>query len=572
MNIKLPIGIENFAKLRDRGFYYVDKTAFIRELLEQEFEAYLITRPRRFGKSLTMSMLEDFFDISRDSRVHFEGLEISKETSLCNEWMNQWPVIAVSLKNVEGNDFDTAYGRLEVMMSTICKKYAFLEKSTTVDEDDRRLFKCLKAQEAEKKNITDGIALLTRMMAAHYGKQVILLVDEYDVPLSKAYDNGYYNEMLDVLRAILGAALKTNPFLKTGILTGCLRISRESIFTGINNLAVNTITMDRFDECIGFTESEVQDLLAAAGLLDHAEEVRSWYDGYRFGSVDVYCPWDVLNHTAALMENPKARPENYWADTSHNEVIYKLFQNEQFDMNHKFEVLLAGGTIREAVTENLTYDSLEASEKSLWSLLFMTGYLTMARTSEKDGPWSETYQSDYFSADKMVNLRIPNEEIRIIFQKSVVSWFQKEIQTADRTNLFHALWNGDCKAAEQEISDLLFETISYHDYKESYYHAFVAGLFVGAGYAVASNYEYGDGRPDVVIKERKKRRALLFEVKHAGREETLDHACREALDQIRKKRYAEALEGYQSVLSYGIAFKGKTCRIELCGKMEQADR
>ncbi|MDO5136747.1 MAG: AAA family ATPase [Eubacteriales bacterium] len=565
MGIKIPIGIENFAKMRERSFYYVDKTLFIRELLEQEFEAYLITRPRRFGKSLTVSMLEDFFDISRCSKAHFEGLEIAKEDRLCQEWMNQWPVVAVTLKDVEGLTYQRAFGMLRVLVSDWCKKYAFLGESEAVEEDDKKIFKSLKSQEADEDNLKSSLALLSRMMTAHYGRQTILLIDEYDVPLAKAYDHGYYEEMLEVIRAMLGRTLKTNPCLKFAILTGCLRISRESVFTGINNLAVNTITMDRFEECVGFTEPEVRELLEAAGLSDHEEEVRDWYDGYRFGGVDIYCPWDVLNYVAALMVNPTAQPDNYWADTSHNEVICKLFENEQFDVNHKFEILLGGGAIRELITENLTYDSLDASEKNLWSLLFMTGYLTLAK-EEADGflPSGET--AKYPSTERLVSLRIPNEELRRIFRGSVVEWFQKDVQTMDRTELFQALWNGDCKIAEERISDLLFGTISYHDYRESFYHAFVAGLFAGAGYGVASNYEYGEGRPDVVVKERKKRRALLFEVKHAGKEETLDHACGEALKQIQKKRYAEALEGYRTILSYGIAFKGKDCRIELYRK------
>lgn len=568
MSVKIPIGIENFAKMRERDFYYVDKTAFIRELLNQEFEAYLITRPRRFGKSLTMSMLEDFFDISLDSRQHFDGLAISREAKLCEEWMNQWPVVSLSLKGVEGLNFQDAYGRMEVLIANVCKKYAFLCDSKKVGLADREIFNSLMFQRADRQNLSDSLLLLTRVMAAHYGKPAIMLVDEYDVPLTKAHDNGYYREMLDVIRAMLGAALKTNPYLKFGVVTGCLRVSKESIFTGINNLSANTITMDRFDESIGFTEPEVHALLAASGFPDHAEEVRAWYDGYRFGSVDVYCPWDVLNHVAALMEKPTAKPDNYWADTSHNDVIYKLFENEQFDVNSKFEALLAGGCIRETITENLTYDSLEASEENLWSLLFMTGYLTQARDADMEELPSGAFTGEYQSAEKTVALRIPNEEIKRIFRKSVVAWFKKDVQTVDRTEMFKALWDGDFKKAENDISDLLFSSISYHDYRESYYHAFVAGLFAGAGYVVESNYEYGDGRPDVVIKEKRRRRAMLFEVKHADRDETLEHACKEAIKQIETKRYAEALEGYRAIISYGIAFKGKNCMIGVYDKTE----
>lgn len=551
MSIKIAAGVDEFAKLREGNYYYVDKTFLIEEILSQQFEAELITRPRRFGKSLTISMQEDFFDITRDSKARFEGLRISENRDLCEEWMNQWPVLSLSLKRVEGLNYQKAFGMLRVLIADLCKRYAFLEDSERVDEADKKLFLEMKFQEADEENLKSFLSLLTRMLTNHYGKPVILLIDEYDVPLAKAHEKGYYAEMLDTIRAILGVALKTNPYLKFAVITGCLKISKESIFTGINNLVVNTITTERFDESIGFTEPEVEMLLAAAGFADHAKEVQDWYDGYRFGDVDVYCPWDVLNHVAALMENPKAKPRGYWLNTSSNDVIYKLFENETFDVNGKFETLLAGGCICETITEDLTCDSLEASEMHLWSLLYMTGYLTRSG-------------ADYQGQEMF--LKIPNEEIKEIFRKTVVEWFQKNVQTVDRSEIFASLWNGDAETAEQGISDLLFESISYYDYRESYYHAFAAGLFAGAGYIVESNYEYGDGRPDVVIKEKKKRRAMIFEIKYAGRDETLTHACEAALEQIRDRKYEKALidKGYHTVISYGIAFQGKNCEIALC--------
>lgn len=571
MSMKIPVGIEDFARLREGGYYYVDKTAFIRELLSREFAANLITRPRRFGKTLTMSMLEDFFDIGRDSSSHFAGLAIAKEEDLCNEWMNQWPVVFLSLKSVEGLNFQDAYGMLEALIADICKKNVFLEESSRVNSADIKIFRELEYQRADKPNIKNSLLLLTRMMAAHYGKPTILLIDEYDVPLAKAHDHGYYAEMLDMIRAMLGAALKTNPYLKFGVVTGCLKISRESIFTGINNLVANSITVNRFDECIGFTEPEVLKLLAAAGLADHADEVRAWYDGYRFGSVDVYCPWDVLNHVAALLDDPNAEPRPYWESTSSNDVLFKLFENEAFDVNGKFEILLDGGCICETITEELTYDALEASEESLWSLLFMTGYLTQAKEKITKRPSGKTTADGYSSRENRIALRIPNEEIRIIFRKSVVAWFKKNVQTMDRTEIFNALWSGDAETAEEAISDLLFVTISYNDYREDFYHAFLAGLFAGAGYIVESNREYGNGRPDVVIKEKRRRRVMLFEVKRAGADETLEHACGEAISQIQRRRYADAflLEGYRTVVSYGIAFKGKDCKIAQYKKKEE---
>lgn len=550
MGIVFPLGMESFSEIREGQFYYVDKTEFIDELLSNPFKVNLITRPRRFGKTLTMSMLEDFFDISRDSKAHFSGLKIAENTAVCDEWMNQYPVIFLSLKSVEGLDFESALGMLKVLIADLCKKHGFLVESERVNTADKVLFRDLEYQSASMENLKSSLKLLARMMSAYYGKRIILLVDEYDVPLAKANEEGYYKEMLDVLRAMLGAALKTNEYLEFAVITGCLKISKESIFTGINNVVANTITMERFDECIGFTETDVQGILADAGFTDHAEEAKKWYDGYRFGAVDVYCPWDVLNYVAALQENADTPPENYWAATSHNGIIYKLLQNGKFDVNEKFEILMSGGYIREIITEDLTYDTLEASEGNVWSLLFMTGYLTQA--SEVKGK----------ALTKEAALRIPNEEVKSIFKTAIIDRFMKNVQTVDRTAIFTAMWEGDWETAEKGISDVLFDSISYHDYQESYYHAFVAGLFVGAGYIVESNYEYGNGRPDVVIKEKRKRRVMLLEVKHAGKGQSLEQACDKAAAQIKDKRYAEALDGYQTIISYGIAFKGKECMIK----------
>ncbi|MDO5409685.1 MAG: AAA family ATPase [Lachnospiraceae bacterium] len=547
MAVKFPLGIDLFDKLRTDGYYYVDKTELIHEVLDTKFEVSLITRPRRFGKTLMMSMLETFFDISRDSKAIFEGLKISRERALCEEWMNQWPTVFVSLKSAEGLNFKDAYGMLTILIANLYKKYAFLGESDAVDKDDRNLFLKIKRREAELVELKDSLLLLTRMMHAHYGKKVILLIDEYDVPLAKAYDNGYYKDMLDVIRLVLGSALKTNLHLKFAIITGCLKISQESIFTGLNNVVANTITVERFDEYFGFTEKDVHKLLSAAGFADHAEEVKRWYDGYHFGAVDVYCPWDLLNHVAALQVNGKVRPKNYWAATSHNDIIYKLFENEEFDVDGKFEALLAGESIQAEITEELTYDSIEASEMNLWSLLFMTGYLTMAE--------------DY-AEDERIALCIPNEEVKSIFKTAIVDWFKKDVQTIDRSKMFTALWEGDAETATEFISDLLFASISYHDYRESYYHTFVAGLFAGAGYVVESNFEYGDGRPDVVIKEKRKRRVMLFEIKHAKEKELLEKSCDEAVKQIEERRYALAFDGYRVVISYGISFSGKDCMIK----------
>lgn len=552
MSIRFPLGIDSFDKLREGNFYYIDKTFFIKELLDKQFEANLITRPRRFGKTLTMSMLDDFFDIGRDSKAHFEGLEISGERKLCDEWMNQWPVIFLTLKSVEGLDFEDAYGMLVVLISDLCKKYGFLEKSELVDKDDRELFEELKGQRASKENLKNSLVLLTRMMNAHYGKPVILLVDEYDVPLAKASESGFYTEMLDMVRALLGGALKSNQHLKFAVVTGCLRISKESIFTGTNNFVTDAAAGDRFNEYIGFTHEEVYKLLRDTNLISHADEIKRWYDGYCFGKTAVYCPWDVLNHVNALQDNPNREPRNYWGNTSHNGIIYRFISRDNLDVNDKFEVLMAGGAITTRVEENLTYDTLNSSEENLWSLLYLTGYLTNA----------DPAVSAQSPNENGIALRIPNEEVKSIFKTAIVEWFNKRILTEDRHDLFDALWGGDTKTAQELISNLLFTTISYHDYQESFYHAFLAGLFAGAGYIVESNYESGTGRPDVVVKDKKQRRALVLEVKHAKTESELSAKCAEAAKQMSDRRYLAGIEtGYRTRIGYGISFYKKECRI-----------
>ncbi|MDD2958217.1 MAG: AAA family ATPase [Lachnospiraceae bacterium] len=548
MGVNIPLGVESFADMRENDYYYVDKTSFIKELLSNKFMANLITRPRRFGKSLTMSMLDDFFDISKNSKAHFDGLAIAKETELCKKWMNQYPVVFISFKDIAGNTFESAYGMMKVLISNVCKKYSFLNESNKVDAYDVELFNQLKALNGTPENLKSSLLFLTRMLSEHYGKKTILLVDEYDVPLAKANANGYYKEMLEVIRAMLSTALKTNEFLEFGIVTGCLRISKESIFTGLNNLVVNSITTERFDEYIGFTEEEVQKLLLDTGFSEHAQEIREWYDGYRFGQADVYCPWDVLNHVAALMVNPVTKPKSYWVGTSHNDVIYDLFSYKKFGMKGKLEALMRGDSIREVITEDLTYDTLIADEKNLWSLLFMTGYLTQG----KDMPVT----------DNIASLRIPNEEVKYVFKNAIIDWFEKTVSKIDRSRMFDALWKKDAETAQKEISKLLLKSISYHDFKESFYHAFVAGMFAGADYPVQSNYEYGDGRPDIVVNDGDNDRVMLFEVKHAKEEKKLDDALREAIDQIERKRYLEGIDEFETVVSYGIAFYGKKCVLQ----------
>lgn len=553
--LNLPLGIDRFEKLRRENCYYIDKTNFIRELVRQPFEVSLITRPRRFGKTLTMSMLEDFFDIAKDSRADFQGLNIYHDKEVCTEWMNQWPVIFLTLKSVSGNHFESAYGMLKVLISGLCKKYSFLEKSSCVDKDDRKIFKQLKSQDSSLENIKDCLYTLTRMMYHHYGKPVILLIDEYDVPLAKASDFEYYHEMLDIIRALFDKALKSNEFLKFAVITGCLKIAKESIFTGTNNFVSDTISGGRFDEYIGFTEADTQKLLLDAGFADHKDEVKLWYDGYRFGSVNIYCPWDVLNHVAALARNPSKMPQSYWENTSHNQIIRKFIERKDLwkeeHINDALETLLAGGYITQKIAESLTYDMLHSSADNLWSLLYLTGYLTQAPEPANIDPKSG-----------LTALRIPNEEIRRLFQATIKEWFNDEIKAADRTELFRALWEMDEKACAEILSQMLFDTISYHDYREEYYHAFVTGVLSFAGYSVKSNAESGEGRPDITLKDERNQRAILIEIKRSKTFGEMDHGCANALEQIRNKQYGKELEEeYKEILCYGICFYKKRCRV-----------
>ena len=555
--VNLPYGIDLFELVRTSGCYYIDKTGFIKELLNETFFVNLITRPRRFGKTLTMSMLAEFFDIRKDSRPLFDGLEISRDRECCEAWMNQWPVLFLTLKDVEGNCFEDAYGLLKYTVSSLCVEHAYLADSDKAARSDLEIFRRLMYQNGSETDLRSALFTLIRMMKAHYGKNVILLVDEYDVPLAKANDNGYYPKMLNVIKTFLGMVWKSNPALKFAVVTGCLRIAKESIFTGANNFISNSISDRRYQDYFGFSEDEVKRLLADAGLPDALPEMKRWYDGYRFGDREVYCPWDVINHVRALMENPGAAPESYWLDTSHNNIIRRFIDLPDVFVTHKFETLLSGGVIQEPIREDLSYDTAPSTEENLWSILYLTGYLTQA--SSKDLP--EGMQPE---PGKKV-LRIPNEEIRSVFADTVKIWFQERIAARDRREFFQEWWNGEDQKLTEDVSNILFDTISYFDYKEDFYHAFVTGLFSGAGYEVRSNSEAGTGRADIIVKEHRHRRAIVLEAKWAGKSSDLEKECAEALNQITQKQYAKSLrlEGFTTILCYGVAFRGKNCLIRL---------
>ena len=552
--INIPVGISDFKEICKNGYYYVDKTFLIKELLKTTAtKVTLITRPRRFGKTMAMSMLATYFDIRENSQDLFDGLEISKETDLCKEWMNQWPVVFLSLKDIDGLNFEDAYERLVVQISNLYKNYTYLLEYDKIDPDDRQIFLDLKAGKAEKAQVFQALRTLMRMLQIYHQKKVILLLDEYDVPIAKASSNGYYNQMLDVMKGIMSTALKDNTSLQFSVVTGCLRIAKESVFTGTNNFVTDSITDSRYNEFFGFTQAEVDQILEDADAGKHAESIKYWYDGYHFGNVDVYCPWDLMNYLCDLQRNPEAKPDSYWKNTSDNAIIRSFIDYAGSSITKKLETLLAGGYIVEQIDESLTYDYLHSSEENLWSILYLTGYLTTVREEDLS-----TSVPDGLSA-----LAIPNAEIQEIFETTVMKWFSDSAKTWSRQILFDAVWKNDCELLTQEMNKLLRKTISYHDYKEDFYHAFLAGIFAGAGYSVESNKEHGEGRSDIVVSDIVNGRVAVFEVKKSDALADLISDCESALAQIDDRMYAKEFEDdYDEVLCYGISFFKKRCLVK----------
>ena len=552
--INIPVGISDFKEICKNGYYYVDKTFLIKELLKTTAtKVTLITRPRRFGKTMAMSMLATYFDIRENSQDLFDGLEISKETDLCKEWMNQWPVVFLSLKDIDGLNFEDAYERLVVQISNLYKNYTYLLEYDKIDPDDRQIFLDLKAGKAEKAQVFQALRTLMRMLQIYHQKKVILLLDEYDVPIAKASSNGYYNQMLDVMKGIMSTALKDNTSLQFSVVTGCLRIAKESVFTGTNNFVTDSITDSRYNEFFGFTQAEIDQILEDADAGKHAESVKYWYDGYHFGNVDVYCPWDLMNYLCDLQRNPEAKPDSYWKNTSDNAIIRSFIDYAGSSITKKLETLLAGGYIVEQIDESLTYDYLHSSEENLWSILYLTGYLTTVREEDLS-----TSVPDGLSA-----LAIPNAEIQEIFETTVMKWFSDSAKTWSRQILFDAVWKNDCELLTQEMNKLLRKTISYHDYKEDFYHAFLAGIFAGAGYSVESNKEHGEGRSDVIVFDSRNGRVAVFEAKYSRTLNQMEPDCEKAIRQIDARKYAEEFEDYyDEVLCYGISFYKKRCLIK----------
>lgn len=562
MTFKVGVGRSDFEALRESGNYYVDKTDIIYDLVEEtDNQVTLFTRPRRFGKTLMMSMLSNFFSIRKESKGIFEGLKITEHKEFCEKWMNQYPVLFISFKDAEAEEFGIAYDKLKNTIADICKLMSDLAEEPVVNPADAQIFERLMFNQATDAEVQGSLKTIMRMAHRVYGKKAILLMDEYDVPLAKASENGvktneYYSSMLDVIRGIMSAALKDNEFLEFAVITGCLRIAKESLFTGTKNFASYSVLDQDFSEYFGFSANEVQEILTAADRKDKADVIKEWYDGYVFGDSYVYCPWDVMNYMSALKKRKNARPKNYWKFTSHNGILLTFVQRTDFDVTGKFESLLNGGTVTQAVSDELTYDTLYASEDHLWSVLLMTGYLTKADPHEE----GET-----------VSLKIPNREIGSIFEDTVAAYFKNTADAGVLNHFIHALWESDEAEASRVLSDLLWYTISYNDYHEDYYHAFLAGIFVGRGYHVESNKEKGLGRPDILLKDKRNRRAIIVEAKKSKKESHMDKDCHEAINQIITGKYAEGLYGYKQIFCYGISFFQKQAKVKKLWNFKEAE-
>ena len=547
---KLPVGIDSFEKLRREDFYYVDKSRMIVDLMANWGEVNLFTRPRRFGKTLNMSMLKCFFEIGTDKSL-FDGLRVSEEKELCEKYMGKYPVVFVSLKDVDGLTFEDAYDMLREIIRKECVRLQFLMDSDALTDAEKEPMKRLLGNRPERVDIKNSLALLCALLEKHYGQKPILLIDEYDVPLDKAYYHGYYPQMIDLIRAMFQAALKTNSSLFFAVLTGCLRVSKESIFTGLNNLKVCSISDVKFDEFFGFTDEEVRAMLSAYGLENHYEETREWYDGYRFGGQDVYCPWDVINYCDDLRSDPQTEPKAYWLNTSGNAMVRELI-SKSADGTTQMEIerLIEGETITKTLNEQLTHNEIRSSIGNIWSLLYMTGYLT---TTQR--PSGGRYA-----------LRIPNREVREIYMKQVLSWFEDKAsaETDKLTNLYAAFETGDVDTIKEILDEQLLDTVSFYDARESFYHGFLLALLsTCASWNVSSNIETGKGRSDILVSRKDRKIGFVVEVKDVKDEDKLDAACEAGMKQIDEKDYTALLRRFRvkEIRKYAIAFWDKECRV-----------
>ncbi len=564
--MKLPVGIDDFRKLRESHFYYVDKTRLIEQLLLNWSEVTLFTRPRRFGKTLNMSMLKSFFDIGTDKAL-FDGLYISGNKELCDEYMGKYPVIFLSLKGVEGLTYEEAFEAFVRIMGKEVNRVSFLADSDKLTQIEREQYKGLTIIKNgrlafDKEKLISSLQLLSQLLYKHYGKKTVILIDEYDVPLDKAFQNGYYNEMVSLIRGLFGQALKTNEFLQFAVLTGCLRISKESIFTGLNNFKVMSITDSRFDEQFGFTDEEVRKLLSDYGMDSHFDEVKEWYDGYHFGRADVYCPWDVINHADHLRDDSDAKPQTYWINSSGNSLVRRLINRADSSTKDEIERLIAGEAIEKVIRLDLTYDEIENSIDNIWSVLFTTGYLT--KIGEVKLPDSESYA---------YMLVIPNKEVREVFVLQIQEWFKAVVANDNDAMklLSKVILDKDEEILARQLNIVMGRMISIldtkapDDMKENFYHGLLLGLLRGSNpdWLIKSNRESGDGFSDILIKPENPDLGIVIEVKYAKEFKGLDAACDAAMAQIKQKRYDETLrdEGRCDILAYGIAFCRKRCRV-----------
>jgi len=559
-NLKLPIGIEDFKEIRTEGFYYVDKTGLIRDLLDSWGKVNLFTRPRRFGKSLNMSMLRYFFETGDNCNL-FQGLEIEKETKLCDEYMGKFPVISISLKGINAPSFRIAFNMAIETINTEARRFQYLLNSDRLSEFEKSAFQQLLKRDMDESVLYSSLKTLSELLSKHHGRKVIILIDEYDVPLAKAHETGYYDEMVFLIRNLFEQALKTNDSLQFAVLTGCMRISKESIFTGLNNLRILSISDVRFDEYFGFTYAEVRDMLEYYDLSSHYRTIKEWYDGYRFGNVDVYCPWDVINYCDLLRADASAWPENYWINTSSNDSVRRFIsQSDNSIVKSEIERLVAGETVVKEIHQELTYRDMYSTIDNIWSVLFMTGYLTQRERKE----------GNRFA------LAIPNMEIRSIFATQIMDFFRENVKKDGQSvNRFcEAIKDGDAQEFERQFTSYLRKTISLRDtfvrkgQKESFYHGILLGI-LGAkeSWAVASNTESGDGYSDIQIEITDEDIGIIIEVKYADNG-YLDAACREALNQIEKMHYDQRLQddGFDNILKYGVACCKKRCKVILASE------
>ena len=555
--LKLPVGIDDFKKLRQSDFYYIDKTRLIEQLLQNWGEVNLFTRPRRFGKTLNMSMLKNFFELGADQSL-FEGLYIAQNHGLCEQYMGKYPVIFLSLKGVEGLTFEDARRMFRTVISNEAARHYDLKQSTQLTEEDKQQFG--RILEGSDEMIVDNIRMLSELLARHYGQKTVILIDEYDVPLDKAFQNGYYREMVSLIRGLFGQALKTNEFLQFAVLTGCLRVSKESIFTGLNNFKVLSIADARFDEQFGFTDEEVRGLLADYQLSSHFAEAKEWYNGYHFGNADVYCPWDVINYADHLRADSTARPEAYWINSSGNGLVRRFVHLADRTTKSEIERLIAGEAVEKAVRLELTYDEIDSSIDNMWSVLFTTGYLTnVGKVELPDGG----------VAYKLV---IPNREVREVFVYQIREWFQQTVVKAPlpMQDLCKAFLMGDATEIQDSLNRILAKMISILDtsarenQKENFYHGLLLGLLRSdPDWEISSNRESGDGFSDILIKTENPESGLVIEVKYSDTMNGLEKACEKAIIQIKDRRYDAVLreDGREDILAYGIAFCKKRCRV-----------